>query len=54
LKPENVLIDLDGYTKLCDFGLSVMLPKKDADSDPNFFDERTSSQSSERSGRRSV
>jgi serine/threonine protein kinase len=26
LKPENVLIDMDGYTKLCDFGLSVMLP----------------------------
>lgn len=23
LKPENVLIDQDGYTKLCDFGLAI-------------------------------
>ena len=23
LKPENVLIDADGYTKLCDFGLAI-------------------------------
>ena len=26
LKPENVLIDADGYTKLCDFGLAIQPP----------------------------
>lgn len=29
LKPENVLIDSDGYPKLCDFGLSIS--KRDMD-----------------------
>ena len=24
LKPENILIGADGYTKLCDFGLSLV------------------------------
>jgi len=27
LKLENVMVDLDGYIKLCDFGLSVQNPE---------------------------
>ena len=26
LKPENILIDEDGYTKLCDYGLAIQPP----------------------------
>lgn len=29
LKPENVLIEADGYIKLIDFGLSRILPMND-------------------------
>jgi serine/threonine protein kinase len=29
LKPENVLIDIDGHVKLSDFGLSKQMKKRD-------------------------
>lgn len=28
MKPENVLMDVDGYVKLADFGLSKFIEKK--------------------------
>ena len=43
LKPENVLIDEDGYTKLCDFGLSI--PQVTNDKATSIADDASSSSS---------
>ncbi len=35
MKPENILIDVDGYIKLADFGIAKII--QDFDEEPNSF-----------------
>jgi serine/threonine protein kinase len=49
LKPENVLIDQDGYTKLCDFGLSKKTNITHAKSDSASSENDSASAKSHRS-----
>ena len=45
LKPENVLIDADGYTKLCDFGLAIKPPENMHERATSIADDASSSSS---------
>jgi serine/threonine protein kinase len=37
LKPENLLIEIDGYLKLCDFGFSKISNSKNLNLDESKF-----------------
>lgn len=45
LKPENVLIDADGYTKLCDYGLAIPPPSHLCAMEKSIADDASSSSS---------